>query len=415
MREGVHVAIVGGGAAGLATAIFTARQAPGVSVAVLDGARTLGAKILVSGGGRCNVTNAAVDERDFNGGRPASIRRVLRALPVPETVAWFGRMGVSLHEEPRGKLFPDSNRARSVLDALVAEARALGVRLLTAHRVEQVARSEAGFSLLTPGGPLEARLLVLATGGLSLPKTGSDGAGLRMARTLGHSIVPTTPALVPLLLEGDAHTSLQGVTHEARLTVSSPSRRACRFDGPILWTHFGVSGPAALDASRHVLRAAVEGTIAELTLAIPPFRDFAAAEAWLLEQIASRPRARAETVLADVLPASLAAFVCGSAIEEAASPLGSLPREARRALAHRLSGWQLPVAGSRGYTYAEATAGGVSLSEIDPETMASRICPGLFLVGEMLDVDGRLGGFNFQWAWASARAASHGLTRALQS
>jgi hypothetical protein len=409
------IAIVGGGAAGLATAIFAACRAPAASVVLLDGARALGAKILVSGGGRCNVTNAEVGERDFNGGRPASIRRVLRALPVRETVEWFAGLGVPLHEEARGKLFPDSNRARTVLDALVGEARARGVQLLTGQRVEQLERSRNGFTLVTSGGILEARLAVLATGGLSLPSTGSDGAGLRMAQALGHTVVATTPALVPLVLGGDEHAGLQGVSHQARLAVSVTGERVRYLEGPMLWTHFGVSGPAVLDASRHVLRAELDGTLASLTVAFPPFPDFEAAEAWLLDQCGARPRAQAAHVLGPVLPASLATRVCRAAGVEDGTTLGTLPREARRALARRLSGWVLPVAGSRGYTHAEVTAGGVSLSEVDPATMASRVCPGLFLVGEVLDVDGRLGGFNFQWAWSSASAAADGLSQALRS
>jgi predicted Rossmann fold flavoprotein len=410
----VHeVAIIGGGAAGLAAAVFVAQRGAGRDVVLLDGARTLGAKILVSGGGRCNVTNAVVEERDFNGGSQAAIRRVLRALPVSDTVTWFERMGVRLHEEAHGKLFPDSNRARTILDALVHEARAGDVRILAGQRVVQALRSRDGFTLVTSGGLLESRVIVLATGGLSLPSTGSDGAGLEMARALGHSIVPTTPALVPLVLEGSDHLELQGVSHQARLTVSARGQRSRHFDGSMLWTHFGISGPAVLDASRHLLRAHLDATGSDLTLAFPPFTDFAAADSWLLEQSASRPRAKAETALGDVLPASMADHLCRSVIGDGGAPLGALSREARRALAHRLSGWHLPVTGSRGYRFAEVTAGGVSLSEVDPSTMASRVCPGLFLVGEALDVDGRLGGFNFQWAWASARAAADGLRQSL--
>ena len=303
----------------------------------------------------------------------------------------------------------------TVLDALVGEARARGVRILTGQRVEQLGRSRDGFALVTSGGLLEARYAVLATGGLSLPATGSDGAGLQMARALGHSIVATTPALVPLVLDGDEHAGLQGVSHEARLTVAVPGQRVRYVDGPMLWTHFGVSGPAVLDASRHVLRAELEGTPASLSLAVPPFVDFETADAWLLEQCASRPRAKAEGSLADVLPASLAQRICQAAGVDGGPTLGALPRESRRALARRLSSWPLPVTGSRGYTHAEVTAGGIALSEIDPATMASRVCPGLFLVGEALDVDGRLGGFNFQWAWSGASAAADGLSQVLRA
>ena len=407
------IAIVGGGAAGLATAAFAAELAPSARIAVLDGARTLGAKILISGGGRCNVTNREVSERDFNGGSAGAIRRVLRALPVADTIAWFGRLGIPLHEEARGKLFPDSNRARDVLDALVRDVRARGVDLLTGQRVQSVTATRTGFTILTSGGVLESRLVVLATGGLSVPSTGSDGAGYGFARTLGHSIVPTTPALVPLVLAGDAHRSLQGVSHDVQLTLAARGQRPRRFDGPMLWTHFGVSGPAVLDLSRHWLRAPGDGAEATVSAALAPFDGFETADDWLQRQCAERPRATVPTVLGAVLPQSLAQWVATAAEGADGPTMAELPRAVRRTVAQWLSTLPLPVIETRGYTHAEVTAGGVSLAEVDPSSMGSRICPGLFLVGEVLDVDGRLGGFNFQWAWASARAAASGLAAAL--
>ncbi len=183
------IAIIGGGAAGLATAIFARRLNPNRSVVVLDGAKKLGAKILVSGGGRCNVTNAVVTEHDFWGGRSTIVRGVLRALTVADTVRFFEEIGVALHEEHDGKLFPNSNKAREVLDALVREAERVGVSILADHRVEGVLLENGGFTLVTTRGSFAANQLVLATGGRSLPKSGSDGTGYDIARTLGHTIV----------------------------------------------------------------------------------------------------------------------------------------------------------------------------------------------------------------------------------
>jgi len=191
------VAIVGAGAAGLATAIFARRFNRARTVVLLDGANAPGAKILVSGGSRCNVTNAAVGERDFNGAAPHLVRRVLRAFGVAETVAFFREIGVPLHEEEHGKLFPDANRSRVVLEALLAEAARCGLQLRAGQRVERVALADGGFLVRTSAGECRARRVVLATGGLSLPKTGSDGAGLRFAAELGHALEPDYPALVP--------------------------------------------------------------------------------------------------------------------------------------------------------------------------------------------------------------------------
>ena len=194
------IAVVGAGAAGLAAAIFIRRFNQDRSVVLLDGAQRPGAKILVSGGSRCNVTNIVVTERDFWGGRPAIIRRVLRAFPVADTVAFFREIGIALHEEANGKFFPDSNRARDVLDALLREGDRAGVTLAPGHRVLGVNQSNGQFTVVTSAGELRADTVVLATGGKSLPKSGSDGAGYEMAKRLGHTIVPTTPALAPLVL-----------------------------------------------------------------------------------------------------------------------------------------------------------------------------------------------------------------------
>jgi len=405
------VAIVGAGAAGLATAIFARRLNPSRSVVLLDGAKKPGAKILVSGGGRCNVTNVSVTDADFNGGRRSIIRRVLRGFPVADTVAFFRAIGVPLHEEADGKLFPDSNRARDVVAALLREAEAAGVVLRAGHRVRDLAPADEGIRLVMSEGDLHARRVVLATGGRSLPKSGSDGAGLDIARRLGHTIVPTTPALVPLLLAESEplHRRLTGVAMDVELTVRADEAATARIRGALLWTHFGTSGPATLDVSRHWLRAGLEGRSAALTASFCPGERFEDVEAWWTRAAAERPRASVPTVLATRLPASAAGAIVGALGLDAAPALAHLSRSERRRLAHALVEWPLPVTGSRGYNYAEVTAGGVDLGEIDSATMASRVCPGLFLVGEILDVDGRVGGFNFQWAWASARVAARAL------
>jgi predicted Rossmann fold flavoprotein len=409
------VLVVGAGAAGLATAIFTRLRNPELAVAVLDGAKKPGAKILVSGGGRCNVTNASVSERDYWGGSPAVIRRVLRGLTVPETVRFFHDAGVPLHEEERGKLFPDSNSARQVLDAVLTKARESGVELRPAHRVTSISRTDTGFRVDTSAGETTARRVVLATGGQSLPKSGSDGAGYGLARALGHSIVPTTPALAPLMLTARAgreslHSALSGVAIDVTLTVWTDGTASERLTGPMLWTHFGISGPAVLDASRHWLRAQLEQRQVALTVNLAGDETFEAAEDVWIQQARARPRATLGTILGAQLPASVAGALLDTLGIDAATPLANLTRETRRQLSHALTAWPLPVSGSRGYNFAEATAGGVDLAEIDPRTMESRRCGGLFLVGEVLDVDGRLGGFNFQWAWSSAAVAARGLS-----
>lgn len=406
------IAIVGAGAAGLATAIFTRRLNPSRSVVLLDSSSKPGAKILVSGGSRCNVTNVSVSERDFWGGKPAIIRRILRAFPPDDVISWFESLGVALHEEAHGKLFPDSNRSRDVLNALLEESAASGVVLQPAARVRDITSGPL-FALHTTQGVIRSAAVVMATGGLSLPKTGSDGRGMEIARGLGHTVVPTTPALVPLTSSDDQslHRALTGVAHEAELALWIDGRVALRLRGSLLWTHFGFSGPVVLDISRHWLRARLEERSAKVTLGFVPGESFESVDREWASPSTVRRRTSVHRRLADLLPASVAAALLQRLAIEPATIAAELSRDDRRRLTHALVESPLYVDGDRGYNYAEATAGGVALDEIDPATMGSRTCPGLYLVGEMLDVDGRIGGFNFQWAWSSARVAASALAK----
>ncbi len=411
------VVIVGAGAAGLATAIFAARHAATpLRIRCLDGARRIGAKILVSGGSRCNVTNRIVTDRDFWGGSSRVVKHVLRGFPAARAAAFFEEIGVALHEEADGKLFPDTNRSRTVLDALLTDAERRGVLLETAQRVTRVDRNGQLFEIEIAGGRrLRTRALVLATGGRSLPKSGSDGAGYALAQSLGHTLVETTPALAPMLLAGETHGPLAGVSHPAALTLRVDGSVAIQLEGALLWTHFGISGPVVLNMSRHWLRANGEGRAVELSLNLCQGETFGSVEAWWLEQERSRPRAQAVTVLSTRVPAALALAVLTASGVTPEVTLAHVTKEQRRRVVHRLTALPLEARGSRGYDYAEVTAGGVALDEIDSATMASRRCPGLYLVGEILDVDGRLGGFNFQWAWSSAWTAARAIAREISS
>ncbi len=342
------------------------------------------------------------------------IRRVLNSLTVAETIAFFADAGVPLHEEAHGKLFPDTNRARDVLDALMRELERSGAHLQAGTRVTGLERGAAHFRLETTAGPLEARAVVLATGGKSLPKTGSDGAGYELARRVGHTIVPPVPGLAPLVLEDTAdaiHRDLSGVAHDVDVEVWVDGSLRERLSGALLWTHFGVSGPAILDASRHWARATDEGRAVRISIGFCPGERFEQVDARLSALAAARGRASLATALASIVPAAVAGVLANRLGMDPAAALARLSRADRRRLAHALAGWPLRVVETRGYNYAEVTAGGVALDEIDPATMESRKCPGLFLVGEILDADGRIGGFNFQWAWSSARAAATGIRR----
>src|SRR5262245_58542600 len=411
------VVIVGAGAAGLAAAVFCARAASRPRrVICVDGAKTIGAKILVSGGSRCNVTNRTVTERDFWGGDRRVVRDVLRAYPARRAIAFFEELGVTLREEADGKLFPASDRARTVLDALVSAVSTSGAELQTGCRVSGIHRDEEdGFVLTTTDGRVyRAPFVVLATGGRSLPKTGSDGTGYAFARTLGHGYIDTTPALVPLVLDELQHARLSGVAQPAPVTVRSEGAQPVRLTGAMLWTHFGVSGPVILNASRHWLRARLEGRDATSVLSVVPGETFASIERWLTAEQHHRPRSHVRTIVATRVPAAVADVWTERSGIDASTTFSHMTREDRRRLIHALLETPLHVHDSRGYNYAEVTAGGIPLTEIDPATMESRACRGLYLIGEMLDVDGRIGGFNFQWAWSSAWVAASAIGRKLR-
>lgn len=428
MDESVDVAIVGAGAAGLMAAIWAARSARAAGralrVVALDGAARPGAKILVAGGGRCNVTHDAVDESAFCGSSRHAVRKVLLRFDVARTVAFFRELGVELKREETGKLFPVTDDARTVLDALLRAVREAGAELRHPARVRAVRRRGETFHVEHDAGALCARRVVLATGGMSLPKTGSDGAGYGMARALGHTITPHVfPALVPLkLAAGHFLTGLSGVSAPARVEVRTASgRRLASFTGPVLCSHFGVSGPAILDISRHYTSAALgesgacadaPGTATSPRLVLnwlpgetPETLDAA------LRDAGARSAARA---LGERLPERLARALCAHAGVEGSAPAARLPRAQRRALACAVTELEVPVVGDRGFAHAEVTAGGVPLREIRLDTMESRVCPGLHLCGEVCDVDGRIGGYNFQWAWASGHVAGTGCAAGLE-
>ena len=406
--ETTDILVVGAGAAGLFAATWAGRTAqaadpasPRPRILVVDGARKLGAKILVAGGGRCNVTHHAVSEADYAGSSPAAIRKVLRRFPVADTIRFFEEAGVALKREDTGKLFPVTDSARTVLEALIAEATKAAAEIRHPARVTAIEATPDGFVAATDVGAIAARRVILCTGGKSLPKSGSDGGGFALARSLGHSLAePLVPALVPLVLEhGHWITGLSGLTLPTTVTLATATgKRLFATTGSTLCTHVGLSGPAVLDISRHWLIGRHADAGVTLSLNWLPGMTTEDCDRLLVEG----QRRGAVAVLRDHVTDRLARTLC----ELAGAPTtGDVPRDARRRLATLTTATPLPVVGDRGFAVAEATAGGVPLAEVRLETMESRIRPGLFFAGEVLDVDGRIGGFNFQWAWASGFVA----------
>lgn len=391
----IDVAVVGAGAAGLTAAIFAARG--GRRVRLLERTADGGRKILISGGGRCNVLPQEIQPERFVTGSPAHLLRgMLRSWPLAAQRRFFEEdLGVPLALEVESrKLFPASNRARDVRDALVAHAERLGVEVSRGVTLEDLVRGDDGWTLVTSRGDETAARVVLATGGLSVPATGSDGLGLRLAAGLGHLVHPLYPALTPLTAEPVVHKGLSGLSLDVRLRARS-GRQITEAAGGFLFTHRGYSGPAVLDISHVAVRdrqAIVRVQWARLDVA-----------AW--EAALAPANGQAIGVLTRHLPQRLAAALMAEAGVPADRRLADLRRGERHALVEHLTAYMLPWTGDEGYKKAEVTGGGVALDEVWPQTLESRRAPGLFLCGEMLDAFGPIGGHNFAWAWATGRLA----------
>lgn len=415
-----RVVVVGAGAAGTMAAIFAASH--GADTWLLERTNDGGRKILISGGGRCNILPARFDPSRFvTDSSPHTLRNLVRSWPLRDQIAFFERdLRLPLVEEiESGKLFPQSQRARDVRDTLLVYARAAGVRIVTGAMVTAVEPASNGWTVTRADmTPVETDAVVLATGGLSVPNTGSDGHGLRIAAELGHAINETYPALTPLVAKRDREPSsrdvpdngsrspfdaLAGVSVPVTITARSGTRRADARGG-FLFTHSGYSGPAVLDVSHVAVRSLGEpGEPAAISIRWSSRSD----ADW---DAALRPTG-ARTVLAAVaaaIPHRLAEVLLARANIDPGRTLSQMTKAERLRLIDILVRGPLPWSGHEGYRKAEVTGGGVRLADINPKTLESRRHRRLFICGEMLDAFGPIGGYNFLWAWVTGRAAGIG-------
>lgn len=396
------VVVIGAGAAGTMAAIFAASA--GADTLLIEGTKDGGRKILISGGGRCNVLPLDLDESRFvTDSSPNTLKRILRSWPLAEQRRFFEEeVGIPLSEEPElKKVFPTSHRARDVRDGLLRLARERGAKIRFETRVTALTPIEGRWRIeLSNALPIEADAVILATGGLSVPNTGSDGVGLEIARTLGHTMHDTYAALTPLTDGGSHFSSLAGISLPVTLTARGADRRASHHGG-FLFTHQGYSGPAALNVSHVAVRTRQDNA----PRASVQVQWTALGEAeW---EIALKPQGT-RTVLAAVrahMPDRLALHLLGDANVDSARLLSELRRDERIRLIDTLVRGALPWTGDEGYKKAEVMGGGVSLADIDSRTMESRKHTGLYLCGEILDAFGPIGGYNFFWSWATGRAA----------
>lgn len=413
MADRGPIVVIGAGAAGLMAAIFAA--ASDRSVILLERTKDGGRKILISGGGRCNVLPSTLSPPQYvTESSPNSLRNMLLSWPLPLQQRFFEnelRIPLAL-ESSSGKLFPASNRARDVRDALVSEARVRGVDLRFDCVVRDVAPAgmNAWTITLGDGSTLDARSVIIATGGLSVPATGSDGTGLKVLERLGHTINDTYPALTPLITNPPRHAELAGVSLSVRLTAPA-MKGAAEAGGGFLFTHRGYSGPAVLNISHHAVRAKMSGQRKQPILVQWTELD---ADAWDAALREGGPGQVAPLVRRH-LPVRLADMLIAEAAVDPERTLAELRRDERARLVTNLARYPLPWTGDEGYRKAEVTGGGAALGEFDPRTMGSRKHHGLFVCGEALDAFGPIGGYNFAWAWSTGRAAGLGAARPVES
>ncbi len=407
--EELPIVVVGAGAAGTMAAIFAG--ASGRAVLLLERTRDGGRKILISGGGRCNVLPSRVSpSRYVTASSPNTLKKLLLSWPLEEQRRFFEEeVGLRLALEPEtGKLFPATNRARDVRDGLLALARGKGARIRFGSTVTALLppREEGGaWEVRMEGGDsIAAASVVIATGGLSVPATGSDGTGIRIVRQLGHSLHPTYPALTPLTADPPVHAALAGVSLDLRLEAPL-AKGSLTAEGGFLFTHRGYSGPSVLDVS-HLAVLSAGGDPARRQKVLVRWTELDA-EGWDAA-LREGGGATAGSAVRRRLPARLADALLAEAAVDPARPLAQLRRDERSRLVETLARYPLPWTGDEGYKKAEVTGGGVPLGEVDPRTLESRVVPGLYLCGEIMDAFGPIGGYNFFWAWATGRAAGLG-------
>lgn len=405
------VVILGAGPAGLMAAISCAEA--NLRTLMLDGHKTLGAKLLISGGGRCNVTHLKVSERDFQTGQPRAVRNILRAFPPERTLAFFKKLGVEMVLEEGTKFFPKEQSAKVILQALLQSARRAGTMIHQNKKVKNVSKEHEIFRVAGEDFEYFSKALVVATGGLSYPGTGSDGSGYLLAKSLGHKIIPTTPALTPLITDDADWKSLAGITLPVGLSLFADGKITAQSKGALLFTHVGFSGPAVLDISGRWLRS--EAKQKNLLVNFLPAHREADIAAEFSREVMAHPDRSWKRGLTQYFPERLVKVLLEKRSIDPGKRLDQLAKIERETFLRSLFRFPVKVTGFQGYEKAEVTAGGVDLLEVDAKTLESNLCSGLFFAGEVLDVDGRIGGFNLQWAWASGVVAGRSIIKKFRS
>ena len=396
----MRVAVIVGGASGLTAACTAAEQ--GAQVILLEAQPRVGRKLMATGNGRCNLTNLEDGREHWHGADPAFVLPALSAFGPLETLDFFRSLGLLTAEEPGGRVYPLSDQAGSVVDVLRFAVQAAGVEVRTGRRVSALTRERGGFLLRADGEELRADRVILCCGGAAGGPLGGCLDGYKLLRSLGHGVTELCPALVQLRTEPLWVRPLKGVRAPAALTLRRDGQVLARTRGEVQFTEYGVSGPAAFELSR---AASVSGGGQELTLDLLDGTPFGELEALLAARCHALPELTANDLLTGMLHNRLGRTLVRRAGLSLEVPLSALDGKSLRRVAGCVKRFALPVTGTQGFDSAQVTAGGARTAQFDPETLSSRLVPGLYAAGEVLDVDGDCGGYNLQWAWASGRLA----------
>jgi predicted Rossmann fold flavoprotein len=407
MSSRATVTVIGGGASGMMAAISAARA--GAEVTLLERMPRVGKKLLATGNGRCNLTNIHCPVSRYHGGDDVFIATVLGQFTVDETLAFFENLGIACRTEDEGKVYPHSDQASAVLDVLRYELEQRRVTLVVEADVAAIVPKGQDFVLqLHDGREFTASRVVLASGGRAGPQFGSNGSGYRLAQRLGHRVVEPLPGIVSLRLDAPFLPRLKGVKFIGMIEGRAGGEALRREAGEILFTEYGVSGPPVLQVSRTVLAAAASAARRPARVSLDLFPDVTRGqlEASLVARFATQGQKPVEMGLVGLLNKRLIPVVLIEAgIRDMSQPCALIPATAARALAGLLKAWTFDVTGSQSWHDAQVSAGGVAVDEVDATTLESTRQPGLYLCGEVLDVDGDCGGFNLQWAWSSGWVA----------
>ena len=402
--------MVGGGAAGMLAAIVAAEA--GERVTLLEGSGKLGRKILISGNGRCNLTNRAADDlRHYHGAHPRFVRSALDQFRLAETLAFFADLGIEFREEKRQRLFPVSDQAQAVVDLLADRLRCLGVRVETNAKVVDMGRApnSSRFALRGAEGQCyTAARVILASGGVSLARLGADRSGMDLAVGMGHRLTELKPGLVPLISPEKYVARMQGLKVRAEVRVALKGGREAVDTDDLLFTKYGVSGFAILNLSARLVPE-LGAKRAVLRINFFPGRSPEAISQLLKERWQRHPHRSLALSFAGLLSSKLVRPLLDHLGFDAAQRVDQLGKGVRWQLAQCLTNWPIAVSGPRPFDYAEVTIGGVRTEDINPDTLESFLVPGLYFAGEMVDIHADLGGFNFQWAWASGVLAGRRL------